>query len=78
MRFLRWLSRFDPLFLSSRASGQRGRWPAIDYIIQFSPFAMSAQLAQRVVSYPHPIIFGQAKAPASQPHASERERNGVA
>jgi hypothetical protein len=53
-------------------------WPTIDDIIQLSPFAVPAQLAQSVVGNTHSIIFGQAKASARQPYASERERNGVA
>jgi len=38
---------------------------------------MPAQLAQGVVGNMHPVVFGQAKASARQPHATECERNGM-
>jgi hypothetical protein len=50
--------------LAIPSARQRGRRPAIHAVVQFSPRAMPAQLSQRIVSYPHPIIFGQTKAAA--------------
>jgi hypothetical protein len=41
-----------------------GSWPAINYIIQVFPRAVSPELAQRVVGNSHSVIVGQTKAPA--------------
>ena len=57
-----------------RLSGSRG---AVHGIVQLSPLAVPAQLPQGVIGDAHPIIFSQTKAAARQPHAPERERNGV-
>jgi hypothetical protein len=47
-------------------------------VIQFLPLSMPTQLAQRVISYPHPVLFSQPKASAGQPNATECERYRVA